>query len=78
MSWLYTNRPPLRELIAVSALALGPAAGHALAEEPVEAQSVQVGYADLDVSGTAGAEALYHRIQSAARSVCGQIGRAHV
>jgi UrcA family protein len=73
MNKLNANRPPLRWLFAVSALSLGLAAEQALADEPRNAQSVKVSYADLDLSKQAGAEALYRRIQSAARSVCGRV-----
>lgn len=70
MNSLKANRPPVRWLVAVSALSFGLAAGHALGEGPGDAPSVQVSYADLDLSKEAGAEALYRRIQAAARSVC--------
>lgn len=70
MQLLKANRSPLRSLVAASALALGLAAGPALADGPDAAPAVQVSYADLDVSKQAGAEALYRRIQAAARSVC--------
>lgn len=73
MNWPNANRPILRSLVAASALSIGLAAGHALAEGRGEAPSVKVSYADLDLSDQAGAEALYHRIQSAARSVCGRM-----
>jgi UrcA family protein len=73
MNWLNANRPPLRWLFAVSALSLGLVAEHALAGDPVDAPSVKVSYADLDLSRQQGTEVLYRRIQSAARSVCGRV-----
>lgn len=73
MNWLKANRPPLPWLAAASALSFGLAAGHALAEGPGDAPSVQVSYADLDLSEEAGAEVLYHRIQAAARSLCARV-----
>jgi UrcA family protein len=40
--------------------------------------SVTVRYADLDLTTNAGASMLYHRIQGAARDVCGSHGRSSV
>jgi UrcA family protein len=55
------------------ALALACLSGTAqvLASAPVETRSVSVRYADLDLDSAAGAAALYHRLQGAARVVCG-------
>jgi UrcA family protein len=62
-------RPHTREfsiaLAAAMALLLGPV-GHS-----AELPQVTVKYADLNVSTAAGAERLLHRIQGAARQVCG-------
>lgn len=69
MQLLKANRSPL-SLVAASAFALGLAAGPALADDSDVAPGVKVSYADLDLSKQAGAEALYGRIQAAARSVC--------
>jgi UrcA family protein len=41
---------------------------------PSNARSVTVSYADLDISGPAGAKTLYSRIQAAAKQVCGHAG----
>lgn len=73
MNRIHANRPPLRWLVAVSALSLGFAAEHALAGSPGETPVVKVSYADLNLSKRAGAETLYLRIQAAARSVCGSV-----
>lgn len=74
-----TNRPSFGWLIAVSALSLGIAAPDAIAGDHAGSRfdppSVTVSYADLDLNKPAGAEALYSRIEGAARFVCG--GRAN-
>lgn len=49
-------------------------AGPALAETPLVTNSVSVKYADLDIGTPSGAAALYHRIEGAARVVCGYVG----
>jgi len=56
--------------LMVAALALPSAT---LMAAPVEeaAQTASVSYADLDLSGPAGAAALKARVRAAARSVCG-------
>jgi UrcA family protein len=41
-------------------------------------RSVRVSYADLDLSGPAGAQTLYGRIQSAASQVCGNTGASFI
>jgi UrcA family protein len=57
-------------LVALAALAcLGSA--QVPAATPVETHSVVVRYGDLDITTSAGAAALYHRIQGAARVTCG-------
>ena len=78
MNRLNANRPPLRWLITFLALTLGLAAEQALADGPGDAKSVQVRFADLDLSKQAGAEALYRRIQGAARLVCGRVDQREV
>lgn len=64
-----TNRTILRTALVVMAagslMALG---GNALASA---ADSVRVNFADLDLETTAGAKALYERIETASRNVCG-------
>ncbi|MEX2496542.1 MAG: UrcA family protein [Woeseia sp.] len=72
----HAKRSPLRWLAAISALSLGLAAGQVLAEKPDTRSGVpaiKVSYADLNPDRPAGAEALYRRIQNAARVVCGQV-----
>lgn len=71
MNTLNTTRHSLRCPTALVALFFGLAATYAVAGETDEAPSVQVSYADLDLSKPAGAETLYRRIEGAARSVCG-------
>jgi UrcA family protein len=50
--------------------ALGTASTWAASSPP----SVKVSFGDLDLSSVAGATTLYHRIQGAARQVCGRPG----
>lgn len=57
--------------VALAALACLFGATPVLAEAPMETRSVAVHYADLDLGSAAGAGTLYHRIQGAARMVCG-------
>ncbi len=65
------HRSPVRALAL--ALILGVlGATPALAQDPA---SVKVSYRDLNLSTIAGAQALYGRIKTAARSVCGYEGR---
>jgi len=59
------HRPLLLPVLA--SLSVGLAAGQALADA---GPSAQVSYADLNLTKPAGAEALYPRIQAAARAVC--------
>ncbi len=54
-----------------SALAFAGAIGFLLAAQPVLAESVTVTYDDLDLSSEAGQKELDHRIDNAARKVCG-------
>ena len=58
-------------LASATAIALGCvlAASNAFAADQIRSETVK--YADLKVDTTAGAEALYTRIHSAARRVCG-------
>jgi UrcA family protein len=51
------------------ALALGFQSAHA-ADTPQDSPSLVVQYADLDVSHSAGATALYRRLKGAAETVC--------
>jgi UrcA family protein len=64
------HRSPVRPLALVLVLGLLGAAP-ALADP----RSETVSYRDLDLSTVAGAQTLYGRIKSAARSVCGYEGR---
>jgi len=65
------HRSPVRPLALVLILGL-LGATPALATDPA---SIKVGYSDLNLSTIAGAQALYGRIKSAARTVCGYEGR---
>ena len=56
-------------LAALAACLLAGVAGAAAAATP--ARSVTVAYGDLNLSSTQGTDALYARIVSAARAVCG-------
>jgi UrcA family protein len=57
--------------VALASLACLLSVAPVLATAPVETRSVSVRYADLDLADAAGAAALYHRLQGAARVVCG-------
>ena len=57
--------------VALASLACLLGAAQVLAKAPMETRSVAVHYADLDLGSAAGAGTLYHRIQGAARVVCG-------
>lgn len=57
-------------ITALSACVLAPALTHAATKAPA-ASAVTVRYADLDLGSEAGSAALYARLQSAARAVCG-------
>ena len=59
--------------IAATAVLLGLGVTPAWSAAP-DAHSVTVSFRDLDLSTQAGAKALYGRIQSAARKVCGNPG----
>jgi UrcA family protein len=52
-----------------------PAAFAGLSDDP---PSIKVSYTDLDPSKPAGAEALYHRITRAARTVCAESFRTSI
>ncbi len=67
-------RTPISTTTAALLLGLCVAAGAPQARA-ADVDSERVGFADLDMSRTAGAERLYHRLQSAARRVCGPSGR---
>ena len=60
----------LSSLILPGTAALGSAA--ALASVPTETQSLRVEYVQADLENSASAQALYQRIQRAARIVCQQ------
>jgi UrcA family protein len=64
-----TTRPIHQVALAALLCVLGST--HTWAS-PGDAPSVTVSFRDLDLSSIAGATALYHRIQGAARQVCGQ------
>jgi UrcA family protein len=57
--------------VAIASLACLLGTTQVLAKAPVETRSVSVRYPDLDLASEVGAAALYHRIQGAARVVCG-------
>jgi UrcA family protein len=56
--------------ICVASFAIGAHADESDATVPVRT----VRYSDLNLNTQLGAEALYHRIQSAAKQVCGDVG----
>lgn len=62
-------------LVTVLSSALSPSASAAVL---AETRATEVSYADLDLTNEAGAERLYLRIRSAARSVCGTPGLLQV
>jgi UrcA family protein len=73
-----SSSSPLRNLIAAaifSALASGATAVSAAADS-TDAPRIVVKYGDLDVSNPQGAAVLYHRIRSAAESVCPDFERS--
>lgn len=57
--------------VALASLACLLSVAPVLANAPVETRSVSVRYADLNLASAADAAALYHRLQGAARVVCG-------
>jgi UrcA family protein len=57
--------------VALASLACLVGVAPVLATVPVETRSVSVRYSNLDLQSAAGATALYHRLQGAARAVCG-------
>jgi len=57
--------------LALAALACLVGSAPLLAAAHTETHSVTVRYADLDLTTSAGAAALYHRIEGAARMTCG-------
>jgi UrcA family protein len=63
MNRLSPHRPLLLPVFATALLAAAQASAD-------RSPGAKVSYADLDLSKPAGAEALYHRIQAAARSAC--------
>jgi UrcA family protein len=76
------NAAPLIRHTSLACLALGSVllAGAALATAPAadgaSARSLTIHYADVNLATVAGATTLYHRIQGAARFVCGEEGRS--
>jgi UrcA family protein len=69
----WVARPVACSVAFATAVAL---AGSVLAQERqgVSVRTMTVHYGDLDISNTAGATTLYHRILGAARTVCGEEG----
>jgi UrcA family protein len=66
-----SGRSPRIWIGALAALCVGSALPSAFANnQPDPPNSIRIKYADLDLSQPAGAEALYLRIQRAARTVC--------
>ena len=61
----------LAALAAVAVTAVGIADGVRTADRAAAAPSVNVTYADLDLSQPAGARQLYQRLQRASKAVCG-------
>lgn len=59
-----------RITLAAALIALSAAAHPALAADR-QVDTVQVGYADLNLSSKAGVDALRHRLIAASRDVCG-------
>jgi UrcA family protein len=57
-------------IILTSALAAGAQIAHAADPTDDSRRHVTVHYADLNVTSTEGAKALYHRLKSAAEGVC--------
>jgi UrcA family protein len=73
--------PTRRRSLLIAALAAAACiAGTAQAQdgENTQPHQLKVRYSDLNVSTVTGATALYHRIQGAARFVCGEEGRSLV
>jgi UrcA family protein len=60
-----------RKLVALVATGLAFVGSTAIAAPHTESRAATVNYADLDLESTAGIEALYARIRSAAKRVCG-------
>ena len=58
-------------MLAIATMTGVPALAHADAADAADAATETVRYDDLNLSTPAGVQALYHRIQSAARNVCG-------
>ncbi len=59
-------------IILTSALAAGAQIAHAADPTDDSSRHVTVHFADLDVTNVEGEAALYHRLQSAAKSVCSE------
>jgi UrcA family protein len=59
-------------IILTSALAAGAQIAHAADPTDDSPRHVAVHFADLDVASVDGAAVLYHRLQSAAKSVCSE------
>lgn len=62
---------PSAVLTALTACVLVGAAGATHAATPADPPAIKVAYGDLNLDSTPGTEALYARIVSAAREVCG-------
>jgi UrcA family protein len=60
-----------RKLVALAATGFAVVGSTAIAAPHTESRAATVNYADLDLESAAGVEALYARIRSAAKKVCG-------
>lgn len=70
-------RRDVLKAVLVGALTLCPLSGDCFASAPSnEVRTELVQFGDLDLSRPAGVQALYRRIQQAARDVCGPEGAA--
>jgi UrcA family protein len=67
------NRIPAVTLAVSALLGIGAAVGAANCAQAAQSDEVRVSYRDLDLSKTADVQTLYHRLERAASSVCGQV-----
>ncbi len=67
---------PFRPLVLASAVCLLGAASAGASQSASPVPSVTVKYRDLNLNTIEGANTLYRRIRGAARTVCGEEGRA--
>jgi len=61
----------LKSLVATFMIFALGAPAIASASDSLEGTAVKVSFADLNIEKAAGAKALYHRLQSAAKEACG-------